>query len=69
MIWEPKKDGYYWISRFDHKGVIFSSIVRHDDGWYFFGDEAIGSTWMEMRNAGVFDIEPVTPPSWERKTS
>lgn len=63
MIEEPKESGHFWIRTNEGK-----SIVVHADGLWFTPYSDAWLTWKEMvGELEVIAIEPVTPPSWERK--
>lgn len=67
MIEEPNKPGYYWawFSRFEieEQTIIEKSVITGD----FYSMANRGTMpWCEIAPY-ILRIEPVTPPSWERK--
>ena len=62
MIEEPKEDGVYWFLP-----VLGATAILHKTafGWSLNYGEPYHE-WTTFAHA-IVAIEPVTPPSWERK--
>lgn len=75
MIEEPKDDGFYWLrlERKEEYGKKTSTqLLSRISGHWFLDRNGSMMTWQFLkeffgRMSHLIAIEPVTPPSWERK--
>lgn len=65
MIEEPKKVGFFWVQR--HATVNSTTIWFRDANGTWFDDGGYHMGKWSEHGSPILRIEPVAPPSWERK--